>query len=102
MSENVCMVCVRVSEALEGNVAVSAVITNCSECDEPIWLSKASQDQMVEVGAKLICMQCFKPTEDARLMPPSRGVIEELIKHLTKQQHEKPTSRIRGITPEGG
>jgi hypothetical protein len=100
MSDTVVMVCVRVADALEGNTAVSSVITNCSECDEPIWLSKASQDQMVEVGARLICMRCWKPAEDSKLMPPSKGVIEELIKHLT--QHEKPTSGLGDTTPKRG
>lgn len=86
------MVCVRVDDTPIGNVAGSSVIANCSECDARIWMSKASQDQMVEQEGRPVCLQCFKPPEDSEFVPPTKEVMKEIIEHLSNEQ--KPTDRV--------
>jgi hypothetical protein len=96
--EQAIMVCIRVDDAEEGNVTVSSVIANCSECDARIWISKASQDQMVEQEGKPICIQCFKPPEGAEFVPPTQEVVKEIIEHI---KHENPTDRLGDRTTQG-
>jgi hypothetical protein len=95
MSEQTIMVCIRVADARTENVAKNSTVTNCSECDARIWMSKASQDQLMELDAKPVCLQCFKPEEDSTFLPPTKEVIKEIIKH-----HEKPTDGLGDTTIE--
>jgi hypothetical protein len=89
MSDANFMVCMRITDAKVGEVAEGSVISNCSKCDAPIWISKASQDQLVEVNATPICTRCFKPEPDAEFIPPTKGVIEEIIKHITNETNDQ-------------
>jgi hypothetical protein len=97
MSESI-MVCIRVADAKPENVAANSCISNCTECDAPIWMSKASQDQMVEQEGRPICIPCFKPPPDSEFVPPTKEVMKEIIEHIT---NEKPTDRFGDTTRRG-
>jgi hypothetical protein len=97
--EQTIMVCIRIADSRDGQVAANSTIANCSECDEPIWMSRASQDQMVETDARPVCMQCFTPPKDAQFLPPTKEVIKELLDHITHE--EKPTDRLGDRTTKG-
>ncbi len=98
MSEQTIMVRIRIADAKEGQVASNSIVANCSECDEPIWISKASQDQLVETDARPVCIRCFTPPADAKFLPPTKEVIKELIEHITHEQ--KPTDRLGDRTSQ--
>lgn len=107
MSEQSIMVCVRVDDAPIRDVAGNSVIANCSECDARIWISKASQDQMVEQEGRPVCMRCFKTPEDSEFIPPTKEVMKEILEHMkivlkeTKDEDQKPTDRLGDRTTKG-
>lgn len=59
-------------EVLEGSVQ-----RTCSFCEKAIWVSKASLALTGEMGLLLMCFECLRPTEDARIFIAD-SQIEEL------------------------
>lgn len=88
--EKTVIVCVRTKDA-EDHIS-NATITNCSECDEPVWLSPASQEIVVDHNGVIICTQCIKFDKDAKLMELTEGQIQELKQHF---KDENTTDRLR-------
>jgi hypothetical protein len=101
--EQTVMVCMRISDAKDGQVQKDSFQTNCTECDAPIWMTPASHDQLVDVNAVAICTRCFVPPEGATLNPPTREVMKEILEHMlkAKKQDENTTDRFRGPSREG-
>src|SRR5437899_540037 len=98
--EEAFILCMRKSDTTRLTiVSEGSTLTNCCECDEPVWISPASVQVMLERNCKPLCMWCAADKPPAKeVKPPSAEQLKEIIKELQKEveswKHEDPTDRF--------
>jgi hypothetical protein len=91
------IICIRKSDTKWATVTKGSTLTNCCECDEPVWISPASVEVMLERSAKPLCIYCMenRPPPES-IHPPSGEQLKEIIRELQKElKSENPTDRFK-------
>ena len=103
--EETFILCMRKEDTKVENIAEGSTLTNCGECDEPVWISPASVTVMLEKECTPLCIHCAvdKPTEKGITpQPPSAEQLKEILKEMMKiLKNENPTDRFPGGTTKG-
>lgn len=93
------ILCLRKEDTKWATVTEGSTLTNCTECDEQVWISPASVQVMLEFDAKPLCLYCAASKPGRGIHPPSTEQLKEIIKELKKElKIEDPTDRL----PEQG
>jgi hypothetical protein len=95
--EETFILCIRKEDTKWATVTEGSTLTNCVECDEPVWISPASVKVMLERECTPLCIHCAvdKPTPRG-IKPPSAGQLKEIIRELKKELgNENPTDRFK-------
>jgi hypothetical protein len=98
--EDTFILCIRKEDSKWAIVTEGSTLTNCCECDEPVWISPASVTVMLERECKPLCIHCAvdKPKPKG-IKAPSTEQLKEIIKELKKDlENENPTNRFPGGT----
>jgi hypothetical protein len=93
------IICIRKTDTKWATITEGSTLTNCCECDEPVWISPASVQVMLESDVKPLCIYCMegKPPP-AEINPPSAEQLKEIIRELKKELDENPTNRFKKQT----
>lgn len=94
--EEAFILCMRQEDTKWENITEGSTLTNCTECDKPMWISPASVEVMLERNAKPLCIWCATNKPPPRgVKPPSVGQLKEIIRELKKElKIEDPTDRF--------
>lgn len=88
--------CVTVKDANPANIVSDASIRSCDICDEDVWLSKASIDNIESHGIQeytICCIQCAtnkakNSQEDITIMPVSKEQWHLIKEHYDKEKRD--------------
>lgn len=95
------IICLRRSDTKWATITENSSLSNCAECDEPVWISPASIKIMLDRDLKPLCIYCAAECgdEDKTIKPPSVEQVKEIIRELKKEAgNENPTDRFPGGT----
>lgn len=93
------IICFRQEDSNSSGVIIveGSTLTNCCECDKPVWISPASVGVMLEGNATPLCLYCASDMPpDKGINPPNAEQLKEVIRELKKElKIENPTDRFK-------